>query len=69
MRLIDADALLDYADDAYGYIRAYAIDAVPVVRCRYCAFSEEARNEIGNRWCHKHKEFVPDDYYCAGGKR
>ena len=48
---------------------APTVDAVPVIRCRDCAFSEESRSETGHRWCHKHIEYVPNDYYCAGGKR
>ena len=83
MRLIDADEfisvceiLTEKCDDIRAFEQAIwiakdapTIDAVPVIRCRYCAFSEENKSEIENRWCHKHMEFVPNDYYCAGGKR
>jgi len=79
MRLINADEIryvMGSTDTSeLDYVRRYAIDriptvdAVPVVRCRNCAFSEESKSEIENRWCHKHVEYVPNDYYCAGGKR
>ena len=69
MRLIDANALIEEAnaDGAYGYVDAFQIanaptvDAVEVVRCRYC------KHRYSDSWC----EYVDDNdnFYCARGER
>lgn len=83
MRLIDADALLNYAGNCYDeddhllyavgtgtIMRMPTIDAVQVVRCRDCKYmgSPNARGAYG---C-KHSSAMVDawvDGYCSYGER
>lgn len=47
-----------------------AVDAVEVIRCRECIKSAYDK-DFGKRWCCRLLSpfEVPDDWYCAGGKR
>lgn len=84
MRLIDADALLkdetteilEYFDGYYkfGYSRrqieeAPTIDAVEVVRCKYCKHSEEALLPNQELWCNVKETYCTFDWFCADGKK
>ena len=73
MRLIDADALIEEAltEGAYGYVDskqiadAPTVDAVPVVRCKYCAVPHNKYTG-----CPKLNGLVtPPDFYCPFGER
>ena len=73
MRLIDADALIEEAltDGACGYVDALQIaisptvDAVEVVRCKYCAVPHNKYTG-----CPKLNGLVtPPDFYCPFGER
>ena len=46
------------------------IDAVPVVRCKYCKHSRED-DVFGTRWCQKPGSIkvVKDEFFCAYGER
>ena len=57
---------------------APAVDAVPVVRCRYCKYSVEAKNAKGeyralcgnsHSICCSSSWTLPEDWYCADGER
>lgn len=56
---------------------APTIDAVPVVRCRECKHYREALSQTSDNavvvWCaadkYPHNDVMPDDWYCAAGKR
>lgn len=75
MRLIDADALMKWANDHYdfevytvGYISdlikdSPTVDAVPVIRCKDCKCHYESKCE---NW-----EYIStdDDYFCKDGER
>ena len=84
MRLIDADALMrrfmdkppEYYHASYivGEINiAQTIDAVPVVRCKDCRYSDDYYND-GSCYC-KHPEqgmrYIGTNWnwYCADGER
>ena len=81
MRLIDADALhyrLSVTDDdeQIFYLRgedianAPTIDAVPVVRCKECAYRQKASiNDRGFLICPASGMEITDDDYCSYGKR
>lgn len=85
MRPIDADALTEKswdADTRCGYVQvvdvgdiedAPTIDAVPVVRCKYCRFSRECGEEIirctVNRNEHGYYRVLGDYDYCSSGRR
>lgn len=78
MRLIDADALIDFID--CGHLRNSlescfserdvvdmlesrpTIDAVPVVRCEECSNKEEH-----SYYCLLHSIFVRSDFFCKDG--
>lgn len=77
MRLIDADALCEYANnqidktvDANDIMRFPRVDAVPVVRCRDCAHCDDKTPYelwcLGRGWPN---QMVPPDGYCDKGKR
>lgn len=84
MRLIDADALMrrfmykraEYYHASYivGEINtAPTIDAVPVVRCKDCRYSDDYYND-GCCYCkyseHEMRYIGTDwNWYCAGGER
>lgn len=79
MRLIDADALMAdvrknsesyFADDfAHEWVdKQPTIDAVPVVRCRECKYTET--DCVDNIHCQKWDRWeMPPDGYCALGQR
>ena len=77
MRLIDADALCEYANnqidktvDANDIMRFPRVDAVPVVRCGDCAHCDDKTPYelwcLGRGWPN---QMVPPDGYCDKGKR
>ena len=48
------------------------IDAVPVVRCKDCKYrikEGEPFYELVKGLCTLNENFVPDDFYCAEGKK
>jgi hypothetical protein len=48
------------------------IDAVPVVRCKDCKYrikEGERFYELVKGLCTLNENFVPDDFYCAEGKK
>lgn len=49
---------------------APTIDAVPVVRCKYCKHSRKD-DVFHNRWCQKPGSIkvVKDEFFCADGER
>lgn len=75
MRLIDADALIKYANnstvgiDANDIARFPRVDAVPVVRCRECKHRdpEDHKCDCGHAilWQLPRE----DDWFCADGER
>ena len=72
-RLIDANALkMAFEEDGHlsAYIEEYindapTIDAVPVVRCRECAF----RGSDYCPMCHDEYTYDEDDGFCHEGER
>ena len=50
---------------------AEIIDAVPVVRCKNCQYTDEPIDEEGEHdyWCVKHGSYVYEDDYCSYGER
>lgn len=77
MRLIDADALLEKMKQTYRYFdikfdveEAPTIDAVPVVRCKYCIRRYDT-DECP--MCHlsegKYDEYTNGNGYCDRGER
>ena len=84
MRLIDADALLNYAGNCYdedGHLlyavgtgtimRMPTIDAVQVVRCRDCKYIGPLSPTDDYNTC-KHKRamvYAPADGFCGWGER
>ena len=80
MRLIDADALIKEAneEDAYGYVDAKQIadtptvDAVEIVRCRYCIGKSTWYNDAkyGCAVCGMSGMYPKsEDGYCSYGLR
>ena len=78
MRLIDADVLLGYVNkydrgQPIGKaLRAMlekspTVDAVPVRRCKDCAFYLTGYNQT--RYCAKDGILKRETYYCAGAER
>lgn len=85
MRLIDADALIDFID--CGHLRnplescfserdvvdmlesRPTIDAVPVVRCKECEYYNITCCSSGTGWCENMDMGVSDDFYCANGAK
>ena len=75
-RLIDAEELelqFDVSDEdiiAKEIIRnAPTVDAVPVVRCRDCAYAQRAKiNEKGYRICPASHMEITDDDFCSYGR-
>lgn len=75
MRLIDADKLnllLGISDrDIYAkYMldKMPTVDAVPVIRCKYCKYHED--EEIGMVYCpNVIGGWVGENWYCADGER
>jgi len=81
MRLIDADALIESANEfeAYGYVSAFEIslaptvDAVQVVRCKDCRYCERY-NDSDIYYCtYFENNYMlipkPDYGYCSRGER
>jgi hypothetical protein len=80
MRLIDADALIKYANnstvgiDANDIARFPRVDAVPVVRCRECKYyfgdglgiCEMIKSRLAA--CQRDVRWN-DEFYCAFGER
>lgn len=73
MKLIDADALCEYANntkdktiDANDIMRFPTVDAVPVVRCKDCKHRTEL---CGDGWHPCTDMAVNDNWYCADGER
>ena len=49
--------------------RALTVDAVPVVRCRDCAYAQRAKiNEKGYRICPASHMEITDDDFCSYGR-
>lgn len=77
MRLIDGDELedqFDVSDEdiiAKEIIRnAPTVDAVPVVRCKDCVYSQSAKiNKKGYRICPASHMEITDDDFCSYGER
>lgn len=85
MRLIDADRLLNHAIAfftgcrtsilQFSYvsgmiINAPTVDAVPVVRCKDCAYAQRAKiNKKGYRICPASHMEITDDDFCSYGER
>lgn len=85
MRLGDLDALLINAEpyrcghggysrmvDVWHIEHAPTIDAVPVVRCRYCRshhWEQEPCHGKTVHYCKKLNAEVTADFFCAAGKR
>lgn len=74
MRLIDADALCEYANntkdktvDANDIMRFPTVDAVEVVRCKDCEYYVETNGRIGT--CELTISGAKDDGFCAWGER
>ena len=75
MRLIDADALCelaqnskDHSVDCNDIMRMPFIDAVPVVRCGECKHLDIC--ERGTLYCLKTELIISSvDWYCAAGER
>lgn len=80
MRLIDADALIESANEfeAYGYVSAFEIslaptvDAVQVVRCKDCVHFSMGSTEFGiENDCDFHEWYraePKEDDYCSRGE-
>lgn len=76
-RLIDAEELelqFDVSDEdiiAKEIIRnAPTVDAVPVVRCKDCVYSQSAKiNKKGYRICPASHMEITDDDFCSYGER
>lgn len=74
LRLIDADAIPTVSADQYEEAAFRdtiedmpTIDAVPVVRCKYCK-----HRDAGNGFCEGRgwpMQLVPDDGFCDKGER
>ena len=76
MRLIDADALIKYANnstvgiDANDIARFPRVDAVPVVRCRDCVYWENGANEVESwEYCHCFNHDMGGNEFCSYGER
>ena len=87
MRLIDADVLIDKTDDKYSlgeigrrerddivYALEFAptVDAVEVVRCKECEWSDWYETSSGEHrcYCMEHgSSGHTDDDYCSYGER
>ena len=79
MRLIDADACIDYirnnnqhAWEALAY--APTIDAVEIVRCKDCRYAEHREQMPNQIYCHRdklslHSYLHDDDDFCKYGER
>ena len=77
-RLIDADVLMNEAnsDGAYGYVDAKQIadaptvDAVEVVRCKYCKHYEIHKPKVLEN-CERNGYIIPmkPDDFCSYGER
>jgi hypothetical protein len=77
MRLIDADALCEYANnlidktvDANDIMRFPRVDAVSAVRCRECIWHNERGNRDGKGYCQRPRlRGTSDRYgYCYGSE-
>ena len=80
MRLIDADELKGKAvadpDDGEHFVycqdidEAPTVDAVPVVRCKDCVYSQSAKiNKKGFLICPASGMEITDDDFCSYGER
>lgn len=76
MRLLDADALIKYANnstvgiDANDIARFPRVDAVPVVRCRECVHWATGTNEEESwEYCTLLDHEIDGDRFCAYGER
>ena len=68
----------DYLDALERFEKIPAVDAVPVVRCKDCKYSVEAKNAKGEYralcgngqsiCCSSHWT-LPEDWFCADGER
>lgn len=74
MRLIDADACIDYirnnnqhAWEALAY--APTIDAVQVVRCKDCKNWRESHSEDEESYCYIDGRTTDSTDYCSWGER
>ena len=79
-RPIDADILLNKAwdaDNGFGWEKvvsikdvmdAPTIDAVPVVRCRYCECWYPEENDVWGH-CRRHDFWSSETWFCADGER
>ncbi len=76
MRIIDADALMEYTQnqilrsiDCNDIARFPTIDAVPVVRCENCKYWNPRYETMG--MCMKHNSivtFTKPNFFCAWGE-
>lgn len=82
-RLIDADAFIakyckecggwcnlknEYCNTVGDFMKAPTVDAVEVVRCKDCKFTE-GRSKYGWLWCGKWNDARDDYGYCYRGER
>lgn len=76
MRLIDADALVAAYDAAHDgppgkarslILSAPTVDAVPVVRCKDCAFRDDPHKSTAYLPCTEMR--TASNWFCADGKR
>lgn len=57
-------------DEAYKAVyKAPAVDAVHVVRCRECKYSEQCAETDQRVWCIKRGMSKANEWYCADGER
>ena len=78
MRLIDADALWMVTEGEHDYYERFEIDqaptvdAVPIIRCRYCKYYETT-NPKSSRYgccCRLHHIFpMQEDGFCSWAER
>lgn len=84
MELIEKNALIDwFMHGAFKYPRNMTIpvevvlcdiantpcvDAVPVIRCAACMFSEQ-RGKSGECWCNLHDTSMRNDSFCSFGRK
>lgn len=81
MKLIDADALKQFAKEIYFSVgkwipeaavdAAPTVDAVPVVRCRDCEYWETHFRTVGRKYgdCLNLERGTRADFYCGWGSR
>lgn len=78
MRIIDADRAKEIAEVSLGDIflqtalkllidKVPTLDAVPVVRCKDCKYSDGCNGEFG--LCNRFRKVINPNGYCSYGER